>query len=86
MKKLLAIILFVTSLNAFSQNTVTLPSPTTNLTPSFRYYGTLLDSLRQTWMQTPGGGWNRLYTATEANQRFALIGSLSGYVQVDCQP
>lgn len=70
MKKLLTFLAILVTFNAYSQNTVTLPSPTFSFAPSFRYYGTLLDTLRQTWMQTPDGGWNRVYTATEVSKFF----------------
>jgi hypothetical protein len=73
MKKLLILISILVTFNAYSQNTTTLPTPTTSYTPSYRYYGTLLDSLRQTWIQVPSGGWNRFYSATEANLRFELL-------------
>lgn len=85
MKKLLAIVLILLSLNAYSQNTTTIPtSPApVSFTPSFRWWSTtgITDSLRQVWMQTPGGGWNRLFTATEARLRFAPLAGSNNYIQ-----
>src|ERR1700744_205519 len=84
-KHLAAILLFLLTLNAFSQggNTTTLPSPTTSVALSQRIYGTLSDSLRQFWFNTPNVGWNRFYSATEVNKFFKLKSDStanSGYV------
>jgi hypothetical protein len=77
MKKLLAIILFLSAFNAFAQNTVTLPGGTNPSTISVRTK--FLDSLHQTWINFPGIGWNQFYSATEANLRFATLTGLSSY-------
>jgi hypothetical protein len=82
MKKLIYLILLLlfASLGAKAQNTVTLESGTAPFTPQFRYKAVTPDSLNHWWMFNPlTSKYNRVYTATEANQRFALIGSGAVY-------
>lgn len=68
MKKLLTILAIFVTLNAFSQNTTTLPSGTVSSITSTRIKGT--DSLHSTWLNFPGIGYNQFYSATEINLRF----------------
>jgi hypothetical protein len=68
MKKLLAALAILITVNAYSQNTTTLPAGTNTSTPSIRTKGT--DSLHTSWFSFPGIGWNQFYSAAEANLRF----------------
>lgn len=74
MRKLIAILLVFVSLSAagyyyFAEggSTTTLPASTVSRTIQWRSLGT--DSLRQMW-RNDGLGWNRVFTATEANFYF----------------
>lgn len=74
MKKLLILLAIFVTFKAYSQNTTTLPtSPATvSFTPSFRWWSTIgiTDSLRRIYLQTPGGGWNWIYSAAQTNLIF----------------
>lgn len=78
--KYLKQLLFITCLLighfAFAQNTTTLPSGTTSITPQFRKKAVSPDSLSRYYMNN-GTGWNRVYTATELNELFRDTASIA---------
>lgn len=69
MKKLLAALAILITVNAYSQNTTTLPMGTNPSTISIRTKGT--DSLHTSWFSFPGIGWNQFLSATEISLRYA---------------
>lgn len=75
MRKLLFILLLLPVI-ALGQNTTTLPSGTTSITPQFRKEAVTPDSLSRIWMNK-GTGWNRLYNSTELNVMFRDVNSVA---------
>ncbi len=83
MRKLLLFFILIWGHFAIAQNTVTLESGTSPVTPQFRYKAITPDSLKHWWFYNPATGtYNRFFSATEANQRFASSTTIPTLQQV----